>query len=65
MKSKKPKQEDELLSTEDAGRLAGRNARTICRWFDAGLITGESMPYGVRVVRRVSRVSLEKYLASR
>jgi hypothetical protein len=56
---------DELLSTKDASKIAGVNARTIRRWFEAGLIDGETIPFGTRTLLRFSRMSLVAHLASR
>ena len=62
MTKKQATKPDELLSTEEAAKLAGKNAKTICRWFDAGLIVGEAVPVGSRIIRRVSCLSLEAHL---
>ena len=55
---------DELLSTEQAAAVAGVSPRTMRRWFDAGWVTGETVPFGSRFFIRVSRSSLEQYLSS-
>jgi hypothetical protein len=56
---------DELLSTEQAAEVAQVTARTIRRWFAGGLVVGESVPFGSRVLIRVSRLSLETYLSEK
>ena len=56
---------DELLSVPKAAELAGVDRRTIHRWFRDELIGGELVPFGSREMMRVSRASLEKYLAER
>lgn len=62
--SKKPDQvSDEMLSTAQAAALANVDVTTIRFWFDTGLIGGDSIPFGSRTLRRVSRASLEAYLA--
>jgi len=65
MKKKAVVAADELLTTEDAAKVAGKSAKTILRWFDAGLITGEAVRTGSRRLVRVSRLSLETFLQSR
>ena len=55
----------DLISTDEAAKIAGVNVKTITRWFDVRLIGGELVPMGLRAMRRVSRASLEAYLASR
>lgn len=54
----------DLISTAEAASLAGVNVKTIVRWFDAGKIGGQIVPMGSHSMRRVSRVSLEAWLAS-
>jgi hypothetical protein len=56
---------DEKLSTEAAAKIAGVNVRTIRDWLDAGKVAFDSIPYGSRTMRLVSRLSLEAYLISR
>lgn len=56
---------DEKLSTEAAARIAGVNVRTIRDWLDAGKVAFDSIPYGSRTMRLVSRQSLEAYLLTR
>lgn len=56
---------DETMSTVEAATFADVDVKTIRHWFDSGLIGGESVPFGSRILRRVLRLSLEKYLASR
>jgi hypothetical protein len=63
MSQKSEQAPDEFLSTEQAAEIAGVNVRTILRWWDAGLIGGQSIPIGSRTLRRVSRLSLQSYLA--
>lgn len=55
---------DEMLSTEQAAVFADVDVTTIRRWFDNGLIGGDLIPFGSRVLRRVSRASLVQFLVS-
>jgi hypothetical protein len=64
MSTKTDSTSDDLMGTADAAKIAGVNAKTIVRWFDAQLIGGEAIKTGTRLLRRVSRKSLEAYLAS-
>ena len=63
----KPEQllQDHFVSTAEAAVIAEVNERTVRRWFDDGLIGGEAVAYGDRIVRRVSYLSLKAYLSKR